>query len=216
MTATEHGAKAVRDRVAALLAADMPHRITTMCTLWSIDASVFPPPDMVTSGEAADFLLDARGRVWIEVITPRLMPRTQTVGLSANGNMVYRFRYSAKIYIWAIDDHWQGAIDQRDRLTAAARDSLLDFPTLIPPPGGGDSGYCVFPDTLTEEFGEPFRLGSKQPGGSNPRVRAAGLLNYEIVEEYEVGVPTTRPIPGPYTGYSLVVTLLPFTHPIGG
>jgi hypothetical protein len=203
----EHGAKAVRDRVAALLAADLPGRIDIMCELWAIERATIAGPDMVTSGEAVDNALDHQGRTWIEVVTPRLMPRTQTVDMDPRGNFVCRFRYQARIYVWGVADTWGEALDQRDRIMVAGRDALLDFPTLAIPPAYGDTGYLVYRDTLSEEFGPPYRL------PKSPRVWAGGALVYEVAEEYAIGDPTTRPQPGAYTEWDLAVTLLPYTHP---
>lgn len=205
--AAEHGAKTVRDRVANLLRADLPPRIDMMCELWAIERATIAGPDMVTSGEAADNVLDHRGRTWIEVVTPRLMANTETVGMDANGNMELRCRYQARIYVWGLSERWAEALDQRDRLMTAGRDSLLDFPTLAIPPATGDTGYLVSRDRMSEESPPPFRL------PSNKRVWAGGSLVYEIIEEYTVGEPTTRPQPEPYTGFDLAVTLLPFDRP---
>lgn len=203
----EHGAKAVRDRVAALLRADLPPRIDMMCELWAIERATVAVPGMVTSGEPADNALDARGRTWIEVITPRLMPSTQTVGMDAAGNLEIRAKYQARVYVWGIADRWPDAIDQRDRIMAAGRDALLDYPTLAIPPTVGDTGYLVSRDRMSEEFGAPYRL------PNNPRVWAGGVLVYEVDEEYAIGDPTTRPQPEPYDGFSLAVTLLPWDRP---
>lgn len=200
----EHGAKAVRDRVANLLRADLPGRIDMMCELWAIERATIAGPDMVTSGEAVDNALDHRGRTWIEVVTPRLMPTTETVGMDTAGNMEIRCRYQARIYVWGLADKWEPALDQRDRLMAAGRDSLLDFPTLAIPPATGDTGFLVSRDRMSEESPPPFRIPTTK------RVWAGGSLVYEIIEEYTIGQPTTRPQPEPYEGWDLAVTLLPF------
>lgn len=206
----EHGAKAVRDRVAALLLADLSPRITAMTHLWALDSRRIPDPDMVTSGEAADNALDHRGETWIEVITPRLMPRTQSVGLNTSGYMINRYRYGARIYVWTLAPDWAGALDTRDRLCTATRDALLSYPTLAIPPATGDTGFLVHTNTISEEFSEPYR------NKSTSRVRAAGLLSYEIIEEYATGYPTTSPDWGVFENLDLRVTLLPYTAPTGG
>lgn len=202
----EHGAKAVRDRVANLLRADLPLRIDMMCELWAIERATIAGPDMVTSGEAPDNALDHRGRTWIEVITPRLMPGTETVGMDANGNLEIRCKYQARIYVWGVAENWAKALDQRDRLMTASRDALLDYPTLAIPPQVGDTGVLVNRDRMSEEFPSPYRI------PKNPRVWAGGALVYELIEEYAIGDPTTRPQPEPYTGWDLAVTLLPYSR----
>jgi hypothetical protein len=207
----EHGAKAVRDRVANLLVADLPLRTEAMTQSWELDARDVPTPGMVTSGEAADNALDHRAETWIEVITPRLMPRTRTVGITVDGQLIHRYRYSARVYIWVMADRWQDALDRRDRLATASRDSLLTYPTLAIPPTVGDTGFLVHTNTLSEEFAEPVRIGNR--GGGSPRVRAAALLAYEIEHEYATGAPSTQPPWGVFETLDLSVILLPYSSP---
>jgi hypothetical protein len=210
----EHGAKAVRDRVANLLIADLPFRVDAMTELWLLDDREIPKPGKVTSGEAPDNAIDHQAETWIEVIAPRLMPRTRAMGLNADGQMIYRYRYSARIYIWTLADRWQDALNRRDRLSTAARDSLLTYPTLAIPPAVGDTGFLVNSTTMSEEFAEPHRIGGR--AGGSPRVRAAGLLAYEIEHEYATGIPSTTAAWGVFDDLELAVTLLPYTAPIGG
>lgn len=207
----EHGPKAVRDRVAALLMADLGPRITAMLHLWALDSQEIPVPaaEGIVSGEAPDNVLDHKSQSWIEVVTPRLMPRTQTVDLDEFGNLVNRYRYSARIYVWTMAEHWGDAENYRDRLTVAARDALLTYPTLAIPPATGDTGYLVHTNTISEEFGNPYRL-------KTTRARAAGLLSYEIIEEYATGLPATTDPWGSFDDLDLRVTLLPYTAPVGG
>jgi len=205
----EHGAKAVRDAVANLLIADLPYRIDALTQLWVLDRQEIPDPDMVTSGEAADGALDHRGKTWIEVITPRLMPRTRTVGVTADGQLIHRYRYGARIYLWVLAERWQDALNRRDRLATAARDSLLTYPTLAAPPAVGDTGFLVHTSSISEEFAEPTRL-------DTTRVRSAALLAYEIEHEYATGAPPTQPPWGTFDELDLAVTLLPYTAPVGG
>lgn len=206
-TPDEHGAKGVRDKVAALLAAELPSRIDAMTHLWALDEVEVPHPDMVTSGEAADNVLDHRGDTWVEVITPRLMPRTEAMGLNNLGYMVYQYHYTARIYVWVLAKDWQTVLDRRDRTAAAARDALITYPTLAIPPAFGDTGFLLDVKTLAEEYSEPYRL-------KTSHVRAAGLLAYEIKHEYASGVPSTRPDLGVFENLDLRVTLLPFTEPV--
>lgn len=210
----EHGAKPVRDRVTALLAADLPNRITMATNLWALDAPELPKPDQVHSGDIPDGALDHKGDTWIEVITPRLMPRTRSMGLNPNGYMTHRYRYSARIYVWVISPLWDDAVDLRDRTATVTRDSLLAYPTLAVPPAVGDTGFLVRYDTLAEESGEPFRIG--QRNGGSPRVRAGALLNYEIEHEYAAGDPLTNAAWGTFNTLDLKVTLVPVLTRIGG
>lgn len=210
----EHGAKPVRDQVAALLKADLPLRITEVTHLWAMDSAQLPTPDMVHSGDIADGALDHRGDTWIEVITPRLMPRTRVMDMNPGGFMVYRYRYSARIYVWVLAPIWDDAVDMRDRTATVTRDSLLTYPTLAVPPAKGDTGFLIRSDTISEEFGEPFRIGGRN--GGSPRVRAGALLSYEIEHEYATNDPATNLPWGTFASLDLRVTLIPVTSHIGG
>lgn len=215
-TQSEHGVKAVRDAVARLLVADLPKRIDRMTYLWQLDTGAIPDPGQVTSGETPDNALDDRGAevegdsktgAWVEVITPRLLPRTKTVDVSPSGSTVNRYRYSARIYVWCLAPNWPDAMDRRDRLAVAVRDSLFSYPTLAVPPAVGDTGFLVNSSSISEEFGEPHRIGR-----GNTRVWAPALLTYEIDHEYDTEAVTTRDDWGSFDGIDLLVTLLPYTH----
>ena len=221
-TQPEHGVKAVRDAVARLLVADLPKRIDRMTSLWQLDAGAIPIPnaDQVTSGEPPDNALDDRGitndgddrfGAWVEVITPRLLPRTRTVDISPRGSSVNRYRYSARIYVWCLAPTWTDALDRRDRLSVAVRDSLFSYPTLAVPPAVGDTGFLLNSSSISEEYGQPFRVGR-----GNTRVWAPSLLTYEIDHEYDTEAVTTRDDWGSFDGINLRVELLPWTHPAGG
>jgi hypothetical protein len=216
-TQPEHGVKAVRDAVARLLRADLPFRIDRMTQLWQLDRGQIPDPDMITSGETPDNALDHRGTTnegedkygaWVEVITPRLLPRTRTVEVTARGSSVNRYRYSARLYVWTLAPSWAEAIDRRDRLAVAVRDSLFSYPTLAVPPAVGDTGFLINSSTISEEYGEPHRIGR-----GNTRVWAPALLTYEIDHEYDTEAITTRDDWGSFDGVDLLVTLLPWDRP---
>lgn len=206
-TQPEHGVKAVRDAVRNLLAADLPRRITEMTSLWRLNTGDVPTADMITSGEAPDNALDHKGKAWVEIVTPRLMPRTRCVDVTPTGGNVNRYRYSSRIYVWTLGDAWADAIDRRDRLAVAVRDSLFGYPTLAVPPAVGDTGFLLNSSTISEEYGEPYRL--KRANGST-RVWAGAVLAYEIDHEYNVDAVTTRDDWGTFDGIDLAVTLLPY------
>lgn len=216
-TQPEHGVKAVRDRVAALLRAELPRRIERMTYLWQLDAGEIPDPNRVTSGEKPDHALDnsgndreEQGAAWVEVITPRLLPRTRTVDITPRGSTVNRYRYSARLYVWTLAPTWDESMDRRDRLAVAVRDSLFSYPTLAIPPAVGDTGFLVNSSSISEEYGEPHRIGS-----GNTRVWAPALLTYEIDHEYDTEAVNTRDDWGSFDGLDLFVTLLPFNQPAG-
>lgn len=211
----EHGVKAVRDAVAALLVADLPGRIPRMEGYWSLQSGDIPAADMITSGETPDQALDSRSDAWIEVVTPRLLPRTKTVDLTPTGGSVNRYRYSARLYIWTLHTNWADALDRRDRLAVAVRDALFGYPTLAVPPVTGDTGFLVNTSTVSEEFGEPHRLGK-----GNPRTWAPALLTFEIDHEYNTDAVTTRDNWGVFNQVNVRVVLMskkqPNTYAPGG
>ena len=218
-TQPEHGVKAVRDRVAALLAWNLPLRIDRMTYLWQLDKEAIPVPDpgSITSGEAPDNALTQAGvtnegggktGAWVEVITPRLLPRTRTVEVTPKGGSVNRYRYSARIYVWTLADRWGEAMDRRDRLSVAIRDALFTYPTLAIPPAVGDTGFLVNSSSISEEYGDPVRI-----KGGNTRVWAPSLLTYEIDHEYDTDAVTTVDDWGSFDRIDLQVELLPWTGP---
>lgn len=183
------GADGVRDKVAELLDVELPRRIPLLRDAWQLDAAKLPDADVIVSGEAADHVLDSRGQSWIEVINPRLM-KTTRVDIDPHGRPVYRSRYSARIYVWALGDGWHEAKTARDNLAAAVRGSLIEYPTLTI--AGGDTGWLLHEDTITEEFGEPQRINSRTRGGP-ARVWCAAVLSYEIDAEESTADGSTRP-----------------------
>jgi len=218
-TQPEHGVKAVRDAVARMLVADLPKRIERMTYLWQLDEQAIPVPDeaAVTSGEAPDYALTDKGitnagnsksGAWVEVITPRLLPRTRTVDMTSRGGSVNRYRYSARIYVWTLAPTWAESMDRRDRLAVAIRDCLFTYPTLAVPPAVGDTGFLVNSSSISEEFGEPRRIGQ-----GNTRVWSPALLTYEIDHEYDTEAVTTVDDWGSFDRIDLTVELLPWDQP---
>jgi hypothetical protein len=183
------GADGVRDKVAELLAVEMPRKIPLLREAWDLDAAGLPDLDVITSGEAADNTLDSRGRSWVEVINPRLL-RTRRVDIDPAGRPVYRSRYAARIYVWALGQDWGGAKTARDNLAAAVRLSLIEYPTLTIL--GGDTGWLLHEDTITEEYGEPQRINRRSTTGP-ARVWAGAVLSYEIDAEESTADGSTRP-----------------------
>lgn len=183
------GSDGVRDKVAELLGVEMPRKIPLLREAWNLDASHLPDLDVITSGEASDNVLDSRGKSWVEVINPRLL-KTRRVDIDPAGRPVYRSRYSARIYVWALGRDWDTSKAARDNLAAAVRLSLIEYPTLTVL--GGDTGWLLHEDTITEEYGEPQRINRR--GSTGPaRVWTAAVLSYEIDAEESTAVGSTRP-----------------------
>lgn len=184
------GANGVRDKVAELLGLEMPRKVPLLREAWDLDAAALPDVDVITSGETADNALDSRGKSWVEVINPRLL-KTVRVDIDTAGRPVYRSRYSARIYVWALGDTWESSKLARDNLAVVVRLSLIEYPTLTL--AGGDSGWLLHEDTITEEYGEPQRI-NRRPGNVGPvRVWAAAVLSYEIDAEETTADGSTRP-----------------------
>lgn len=183
------GADGVRDKVAELLSLEVPRKVPLLREAWNLDAAALPDMDVLVSGEAADNALDSRGKSWVEVINPRLL-KTRRVDIDPAGRPVYRSRYSARIYVWALAETWDGAKRARDNLAVVVRLSLIEYPTLTL--AGGDSGWLLHEDTITEEYGEPQRV-NRRSGSGPARVWAAAVLSYEIDTEETTADGSTRP-----------------------
>lgn len=194
------GANGVRDKVAELLGIEVPRKIPLLREAWNLDASQLPDLDVVTSGEAALNALDSRGKSWVEVITPRLV-RSVRVDIDPAGRPVYRSRYAARIYVWALGSDWETSKTARDNLAAAVRLSLIEYPTLTV--AGGDTGWLLHENTISEEYGEPQPV-AKRGGGASPRVWTGAVLAYEIDAEESTADGSTRPPWG--TNETLIVT----------
>jgi hypothetical protein len=149
------GADGVRDKLAALLLAEVPAKIPLLRTAWAAYGVTIPDLDEVVSGESPDMALDSRGDTWVLVINPRLLSVRRTDIL--DGQPEYMTRYSARVYTWAKGNTWQEAISARDNTAVAVRLALLQYPNLDNQVRG-DTGYRLYENTYTEEFGEPLRM----------------------------------------------------------
>lgn len=149
------GADGVRDKLAALLLSEVRTKIPLLRTAWSAYAVTIPNLDEVVSGESPDMALDSRGDTWVLVLNPRLLSVRRTDII--DGQPEYMSRYACRVYTWAKGNTWEHAISARDNLAAAVRLALLQYPNLDNK-AQGDTGYRLYENTYTEEFGEPLRL----------------------------------------------------------
>lgn len=167
------GADGVRDKIAALLTAELARKVPLLRAAWEQLDIVIPEIDKIISGETPDMVLESTGDTWVLVINPRFL-NTKRVDI-VDGQPVYMTRYSCRIYVWAKDDAWELAISARDNLAVACRLSLFQYPTLDNQVQG-DTGYRLHENTYTEEFGEPLRLGSNK----GRRVWAGAVLAIDV------------------------------------
>jgi hypothetical protein len=183
-----HGPDAVRDKVAELLRWDLPRRIPLLREARQLDQRILPDldPSRIVSGEKPDQVLTTASRSWIEIINPRKL-RTTALNLDENGNQVFRSRWALRIYAWALGTMWEEAIAARDALMSAMTSSLLEYPTLNTTEVGGDTGFLVHIDTLTEEPGIPQRI------KDSPKIWCPGALYYQMDDESSLTEASTRP-----------------------
>lgn len=181
------GADAVRDRVAILLASEMPRKIPMLREAWGVGADRLPDVTYWVSGDIPEETVNGMaGTAWVVVVNPRLLRMVRTGDFSPAGDPEYRSRYACRIYVWVLGPDWDTAIDARDKLTACARLSLIQYPTLTN--AGGDTGYLMHEDTYTEDFGVPVR-------SSGSRCWAAAIMSLDVdVEEFVDDGSTVPPL----------------------
>lgn len=201
------GPDGVRDQLAALLGEVLPHKIPALREAWKLSSEHLPDVDVVSSGEIPESALSSLGNTWIEIINPRLLPGMQRVDIDPHGYPVYRLRYACRIYCWALGVDWPHALMARDMVTAAVRNSLLEFPTLQTDPG--DSGYLVHEDTYTEEYGAPVRA----PNDSG-RTWASGLCSIDMWSEESMAAGALRPPIGENASTIVGAGVVGFNEPI--
>lgn len=171
------GANAVRDQLTLLLASEMPRKIPLLRQAWNIDASLLPDVEQFVSGDVADEVLNGgQGGSWVIVVNPRLLRATRTGDFSPAGESEFHNRYVCRIFVWTLGADWEKSQACRDNLAAAARLSLIQYPTLVN--DGTRTKWRVNEGTYTEDFGVPVR-------SRGSRVWSAAILSVEIdAEEY--------------------------------
>jgi hypothetical protein len=176
------GADGVRDRLAVLLATEMPRKIPLLRQAWGVGAERLPDVDYWISGDIPEEMVSAGA--WVVVVNPRLLRTVRTGSFSPAGEPEYRSRYACRIYVWTLGLDWNSAIDARDKLTACARLSLFQYSTLST--DGGDTGYLVHENTYTEDYGVPIR-------SKGSRCWAASIMSVDVDVEEFVDDGSTRP-----------------------
>ena len=182
------GANGVRDQMALLLASEMPRKIPLLRQAWNLDAARLPDVKRVVSGDMPEQAIGTQAEdTIVVVINPRLLRAVRTGDFNDQGAPEYRSRYSCRVYIWAKAADWDGAIAARDNLAVCARLCLFEYPTLNSE--GGDTGYLMYENTYTEDFGVPLRA-------SGSRCWAAAILSIDADVEEHVDVGSTMPALG--------------------
>jgi hypothetical protein len=173
------GANAVRDRIAMLLAGEMPRKLPLLREQWSLDDVALPEPTRYFSGDAPEELIKD---TCIAVVNPRLLKAVRTGDISPLGEPEYHVRYACRVYVWAKGPDWDRATEARDNLAVCSRLCLFQYPNLSnlvdPDAASTDTGYRAEEDTYTEDFGVPIRA-------QGSRTFAAAILSIDVtVEEF--------------------------------
>lgn len=173
------GPNAVRDRLALLLAEEIPRKNVLLRTQWQVDDEALPDPKSYFSGDAPEELIKD---TCVIVVNPRLLRSVRTGDISPAGEPEYHTRYSCRVYVWAKGSDWDRATEARDNLTVVSRLCLFQYPNLSnkidPDAATTDTGYRAEEDTYTEDFGVPIRA-------QGSRTFAAAILSVDVtVEEY--------------------------------
>lgn len=200
------GANGVRDQMALLLATEMPRKIPLLRDAWNIDASKLPDLTKVVSGDPPENVITESDGL-IAVINPRLLRANRTGDFDANGSPEYRSRYSCRVYVWTKGADWDSAIASRDNFAACARLCLFEYPTLAIE--GGDTGYLMYENTYTEDFGVPIRM-------SGSRCYAAAILSIDADVEEHVDAGSTVPPLGTAQQIAATTTAVGPTQPLPG
>lgn len=205
------GANAVRDRLALLLASEVPRKLPLLRDRWALDSIALPDPTRYFSGDAPEELVKD---TCIVVVNPRLLKSVRTGDISPVGEPEYHTRYACRVYVWAKGPDWDRATEARDNLAVCARLCMLQYPNLSnqidPDAVTTDTGYRVEENTYTEDFGVPIRAGS----GATSRTFAAAILSVDVTVEEFVDDGSTIPSLGTFqqlgaTSYA-VGPLVPF------
>lgn len=173
------GANAVRDRIALLLAEEIPRKLPLLRHQWALDDVALPEPTRYFSGDAPEELVKD---TCIAVVNPRLLKSVRTGDISPSGEPEYHTKYACRVYVWAKGPDWDRATEGRDNLAVCARLCLFQYPNLSnrvdPDAATSDTGYRVEEDTYTEDFGVPVRAQAS-------RTFAAAILSVDVtVEEF--------------------------------
>jgi hypothetical protein len=182
------GARGCRDQVAAALTFELPRKVLLLRQAWNVDENYLPDVQQVVSGEVADGTLTTIASTWVIVVTPKQRSQVR-VDIDAAGRPVYMTRYGAQIFVWVKATRWDYVLGARDDTTDAVRRCLIEWPNLTPGQRG-DSGYRIYENTLSVEYGIPVRMANA--GG---RLWCGSVLSLDIdVEETLADGSTREPI----------------------
>lgn len=195
------GPDGVRDQLAAMLGEVLPRKTPALRQAWELTPRELPDVDVVASGEIPEETLTKLGDVWVEVVNPRLQAGMQVVDIDEAGYPLYRLRYGCRVYVWALGFDWPHALQRRDMVIGAVRNTILEFPTLSAVPG--DTGYLMHPTTYTEEYGVPSRV----PNNSG-RCWASALASIDLWSEESMRDGALRPPIGVVEAPAVATSLL--------
>lgn len=178
----------LRDVLRDALMFELPRKVDLLRAERSWGEAEMPHAEQVSSGEMSDRLLTTMGATWVLVANPRLRS-AQQVDIDPRGLPVFMSRYSARVYVWTKAESHDLVLRARDRLALATKLALLEWPNLRPGTAG-DTGYRVYRNTYSEQFGEPQRLVNT----AGNRLWAPALLSVEVDVEESMAASTRPPL----------------------
>lgn len=182
------GIEVLRRVIIDHFAFELSRKMPLLRAAWNLDVTTLPDMAKVVAGETADEAItsaDDGAATWSVVTLPRLN-RTRPVDLDPAGRFVYLSRYACQVGVWVRDADWNAARVLRDRMTAACRLCLLEYPSLNSRQAG-DSGYRLVLNSYSEQFGTPVRINNKSA------TWAGALLLFEVEAEESLADGSTRP-----------------------
>lgn len=182
------GAEALQQAIIDHLAFELDRKIPLLRSAWNLDSLILPSMAKVVAGETADEAitsLDDGAATWAVVTVPRLL-RTRPVDVDSAGRFIHMGRYSCQIGVWVRHADWNAVRALRDRMAAACRLCLLEYPSLDSR-NAGDSGRRLVVGSYSEQFGVPIRIRNKSVAW------AGALLLFEAEVEESLADGSTRP-----------------------
>lgn len=169
------------------LSFELPRKIPLLRIAWASSAEGLPDMKKIIAGEMVDEAIggDADAGSWAVVAVPRIARAPRPVEIDPAGRFVFLTRYACQVSVWARSAEWEAVRIQRDRLAAACRLCLLEYPTLSSRVVG-DTGRRLVLSSLTEQYGVPVRVRNKAI------TWAGALLLFEVDVEETLAAGSTR------------------------
>jgi hypothetical protein len=157
------GIEVLQQAVIDHLRFELDRKLPLLRTAWTLDAATLPDMAKVVAGETADEAItsaDEGAATWAVVTIPRLLRGPVPVEIDPAGRFIHLSRYACQIGVWVRHTNWRAAQLLRDRMAAACRACVLEYPTLDSQ-HRGDSGRRLVLGSYVEQFGTPVRIRAK-------------------------------------------------------